>query len=133
MIMINSSNEYHNVCNVTYVIMYVYVYYMSEHEIRAEKCSDTCHHKMKFVLTFTKNDLTLVKINAITLNFDSDTCQIKVGIVQVSTKSAQKMSDIPLLFHALHVHWYFVHEICKSHQGLLQSGQSRAVKLPICR
>ena len=62
-----------------------------EHEIRAEKCSDTCHHKMKFVLTFTKNDLTLVEINAITLSFGSDTCQIKVGIVQVSTKCSENV------------------------------------------
>ena len=54
-----------------------------EHEIRTEKCSDTCHHKMKFVLTFTKNDLTLLEIK---LNFGSDTCQIKVKIVQVNTK-----------------------------------------------
>ena len=42
----------------------------TEHEIRAEKCSDTCHHKMKFVLTFTKNNLTLVEINAITYMSD---------------------------------------------------------------
>ena len=61
-----------------------------------------CYHKMKFVLTFTKNDLTLVEINAITLNFGLDTCQIKVGIVQVNTKSAWKMSDVRLLFHALY-------------------------------
>ena len=78
----------------------------TEHEIRTEKCLDTCHHKMKFVLTFTKNDLTLVEINAITLNFGSDTCQIKVGIVQVNTKSAEKMSDVRLLFHALYIRTY---------------------------
>ena len=73
----------------------------AEHEIRTEKCSDTCHHKMKFVLAFTKNDLTLVEINAITLNFGLDTCQIKVGIVQVNTKRDRKMSDVRLLFHVL--------------------------------
>ena len=49
----------------------------------------------------SKNDLMLVKINAITLNFGLDTCQIKVGIVQVNTKSARKMSDVQLLFRAL--------------------------------
>ena len=59
---------------------------------------------MTIVLTVTKNYLTLVEINAITLNFGSDTCQIKVGIVQVNTKSAQKMSDVRLLFHARGVH-----------------------------
>ena len=55
----------------------------------------------KFVRTFTKNDLTLVETYAMALNFDSDTCQIKVGIVQVKTKSDRKMSDVQLLFHAL--------------------------------
>ena len=58
----------------------------------------------EFVLTFTKNDLTLVEINGIALNFGSDTCQIKVRIVQLNTKSARKMSDVQLLFHALHAH-----------------------------
>ena len=29
-------------------------------------------------------------------------CQIKVGIVQVNTKSGRKMSDVQLLFHALY-------------------------------
>ena len=52
-----------------------------------------CYHKVKFILTFTKNDLTLVEINAITL-IGSDTCQVKVGIVQINTKSARKMSDV---------------------------------------
>ena len=59
-----------------------------------------------------KNDLTLVKINVITLNFGSDTCQIKVGIVQVNTKSAQKMSDVRLLFHVLYVPVMCVHICC---------------------
>ena len=50
-----------------------------EHEkIRAEICSDTCQHKIKCVLTFIKNDLTLVEIHAIALYFDSDICQIKL-------------------------------------------------------
>ena len=35
--------------------------------------------------------------------FGSYICQIKLGFVQVNTKSARKMSDIRLLFHALHV------------------------------
>ena len=47
--------------------------------------------EMKLVLTFTK---TLVESYAITLNFGSDTCQIKVGIVQVNNKSAWRMSDV---------------------------------------
>ena len=49
-----------------------------------------------------QNDLTLVEINAITLNFGSGTCQIKVEIIRVNNKSARKMSDVQLLFHALH-------------------------------
>ena len=32
------------------------------HEIRSEKCSDTCQHKIKLVLTFLRNDQMLVKI-----------------------------------------------------------------------
>ena len=56
---------------------------------------------MKFVLTFTKNEMALVEIDAITLNFGSDTCQIKVGILHVNTKSDWKMSDVQLLFHTL--------------------------------
>ena len=40
------------------------------------------------------------------LNFGSDTCQIKVVIVQVNTKSGQKMSDVQLLFYALYITQY---------------------------
>ena len=36
------------------------------HEIRIEKCLDMCHHKIKFVLICTKNDLILIEINVIT-------------------------------------------------------------------
>ena len=42
------------------------------------------------------------------LNFWSDTCQIKVIIVQVNTISAQKISDIQLLFHALYCVYRFI-------------------------
>ena len=68
------------------------VWSSAEHEIRTEKCLDVCQHNIKFVLTFTKNDLTLVETYAyIALNnFDSDTCQIKVGIVHVNTKVVEK-------------------------------------------
>ena len=44
----------------------------------------------------------MVETYTIALKFGSDTCQIKVGIVQVNTKSGRKMSDVRLLFHALH-------------------------------
>ena len=57
----------------------------------------------KICSDITKNDLTLVETYAIALNFGSDTCQIKVGIVQVNTKSGRKMSDVRLLFHALRI------------------------------
>ena len=51
---------------------------MSECEIRSEKCSDTCQHKIKFVLAFAKSDLTLVEICTVALYFGSDICQIKL-------------------------------------------------------
>ena len=44
------------------------------------------------VSAYNKNCyLTVVQIYVITINFGSETCQIKVGIVQVNTKSALKM------------------------------------------
>ena len=64
-------------------------------------CSDACQHKIKFVLTFTQNDQTLVEICTVALYFASDICQFKLGFVQVNPKSALKMSDVQLLFHAL--------------------------------
>ena len=72
-----------------------------EHEIRNEKCLDTCQHKIKFVLTFAKNNLTLVEICTVALYFGLDICHIKLEFVQ---ESAQKMSNVQLLFHALLVH-----------------------------
>ena len=74
------------------------------HEIRTEKQSDTCQHEIKFVLTFSRNDQTLIEICTVALHFGSDVCQTKLGFVQVNTKSAQKMSDVRLLFHALHTY-----------------------------
>ena len=49
---------------------------ITEHEIRTEKCSDTCQHKIKFVLTFSRNDQTLIEICDIVLYVGSDICQI---------------------------------------------------------
>ena len=51
----------------------------TELEIRTVKCSDTCQNNIKFVLTFTKNDLTVVETCAIALNFDLDMCQNCTG------------------------------------------------------
>ena len=62
---------------------------------------DTSQYNIKFVLTFTKIDLTL--------NFGLDTCQIKVGIAQVHTKSGPKMLDLQLLSHALHMYSMCIH------------------------
>ena len=63
-----------------------------EHKMcKDEKCSDIYVSTIKFVLTFTNNDLTLVEIYAIVLDFCSDICQTKVEIVQVNIKSAHKM------------------------------------------
>ena len=45
-------------------------------------------------------------ISTVALYFGSDICQIKLRFVQVNLKSARKMSDVRLLFHAL-VFWIF--------------------------
>ena len=58
----------------------------------------------KICSAFAKSDQTLVEIHTVALYFGSDICQIKLGFVQVNTKSAWKMSDVRLLCHALHVH-----------------------------
>ena len=65
----------------------------------------TCQHKMKFVLTFTKNDLTSAEI-AMTLDFCSDVCQIKVGISCTGQhQKCSEKSDVQqlLLFCALYM------------------------------
>ena len=46
----------------------------------------------------------LIEICTVALYFGSDVCQIKLGFVQVNTKSARKISDVRLLFCALHVY-----------------------------
>ena len=53
---------------------------------------------MKETRIYTTHDVP----KHIALKFGSDTCQINVGIVQINTKSGRKMSDVRLLFHALH-------------------------------
>ena len=69
----------------------------TEHEIRTEKCLDMCQHKKKFVLTFAKNDQTLIIVEIFTVAsyFGSQT------FVSICTGQLQKCSDIRLLFHAL--------------------------------
>ena len=57
------------------------------------KSADTCQI-IKFVLTFSRNDLTLVETCTVALCFSSDICQIKLGFAQVSPNSAWKMSDV---------------------------------------
>ena len=73
----------------------------AELEIRTVKCSDTCQHNIKLVLTFTKNDLTLV------LRYGTK-CWLghMSGIVQVNIKSGRKISDVLLLFHTLLIYLY---------------------------
>ena len=78
---------------------------------------DTCQHKRKCALTFFRND-TLVEIWTIVSYFGSDICQIKPRFVQANPKSAQKMSDVQLLFHALYSQ-AFAQIICSSHCSLL--------------
>ena len=48
-----------------------------------------------------QNYQTLVEIYTVALYFGSNICQTKLGFVQVNPKSAWKMSDVQLLFHAL--------------------------------
>ena len=50
--------------------------------------------QIKYVLTFIKNDLTLVETHAIALYFD-------LGSNWDLYRSTRKMSDVRLLFHAL--------------------------------
>ena len=69
-------------------------YGTAEHEIKTEKCSDTCQYKIK-VNVFWKNDPTLAEIYAITLNFGSDMQSVNC------TGQHWKLSDVRLLFHAL--------------------------------
>ena len=45
----------------------------------------------------------LIEVCTVALYFGSDIYQIKLRFVQVNTKSAWKMSDVRLLFHALKV------------------------------
>ena len=62
---------------------------------------EMCHHKIKFMLTFSKYDQILVEICTVVLYFGSDICQIKLEFVQVNPKSVRKMSDVRLLFRVL--------------------------------
>ena len=64
------------------------------HEIKTEKCSDICQHHMKYVLTYAKSDLTLVKICGIIfwLRHLSDPTGIRTGLPQ-----NRKMSDAWLI------------------------------------
>ena len=55
---------------------------------------DTCQHKIRFVLTFTQNDLTLVEIYTVVLHYGLDTCQIKLGFVQVKVHGKRHMLDV---------------------------------------
>ena len=77
----------------------------TEHEIRTKKWSDKCQHKIKFALTFSRNDQTLIEI----CMYRSIICRLghlsdQTGIC---TGHHQKcsVSDVRLLFHdhALHV------------------------------
>ena len=68
--------------------------------MRTEKYLDTCQHKIKFVLTFLKNDQASVEICTVALCFGSDICQIKADQPQ---NCLENVSDVRLLFHALHM------------------------------
>ena len=58
----------------------------AEHDIRTEKCLDICQHKIKFVLTFAKNDQTLVEIFTEAASYFN--LYICLGFIQVNFKSA---------------------------------------------
>ena len=58
------------------------------------KCSDTCQHKITFVLTFTQNDLTLVEIYTVVLHFglemsDVSCCYFMPCLLQRPMKTAE--------------------------------------------
>ena len=55
----------------------------SEHAIRTEKC-------FSVILTFCKSNQTLVAVCTVVLQYGLDTCQIKLGFVQVNTNDSQK-------------------------------------------
>ena len=81
---------YHDHCGTFSVPLQFH--YITEHEIRTE--TYVCQHTIKLVLTFAKDDQTLVEICTVALYFDSDTFPIKLGFAQVNPKSTRKMFDV---------------------------------------
>ena len=63
---------------------------MSEHEIIIKKCSDMSTQP-KICSDNSQNDLTLVPVHIVVIHFGLDVCQIKLGFVQVNTKSVQNV------------------------------------------
>ena len=59
-----------------------------------EKCSDTCQHKIKFVLTFTKNDLTLVEISVMGLDFCSDVYVRSRELYRSTSKNSKVLGNV---------------------------------------
>ena len=57
-----------------------------------------------FVLTFTQNDLTLVEIYTVVLHFGLDTCQIKLGFVQVNTKYWKMLDTVVPAYDNITLH-----------------------------
>ena len=66
-------------------------YSSAKHKIRSEKRSDEYQLKIKFVLTFSNNDQSLVETYTVALYFCLEICQIKLG---VNSKCDQKVSDV---------------------------------------
>ena len=63
----------------------------AEHDIRSEKCSDTCQYKIKFVLTFGKNDQTLYSRNLYcSIKFWPGHLSHQLGFVQVNPKKCSE-------------------------------------------
>ena len=85
-------------------------------QIRTEKCSDTCQHKIKCVLTFIKNDLTLVIILA--QIFVRSSCDLYRSTPKVLGKC--QMSDCYfmrcILTSTWHIHIYInnTDDMCES-------------------
>ena len=67
------------------------VQYFTEHEIRTEKCSNTCQHKTDIF----QNEQILVEICTVVLHLSDYTGQ---------HQKCSEMSDVRLLFHALFYH-----------------------------
>ena len=82
-----------------------------------------CQHKIKFVLTFSGNDQTLVEICTVALHFGSDICQHKIKFVL--TFSGNDQTPVEICTVALH----FGSDICQIKLGFVQVNPKNPQKM----